>query len=250
MKIFNNRVLYPILTAFILVLLWQFVPSIFDIPNYVFPRFSEVFTAIFLQNTDWLNYLLITSKEAILGFMLGSLFGFLVGVVMAEFKTISLIALPYVIASNAIPVIAIAPIIILWFGNGILSKIVVSAFLCFFPLSINTYRGLTTYPKAYAELFNVYGGTKWDFLTKFKLFNARPFIFSGLKLSATFSVIGSIVGEIIASDSGLGYGMLQSVYSLNMPRLWGYVLLSCFLGILAYVLIIVIEKYSFKLSKS
>jgi NitT/TauT family transport system permease protein len=241
MKLGNYK--YTILSATAVLLAWEFLPFILGTPSYIFPRFSEVFKTTFLKSTDWLIYLRVTAYESLLGFILGSVIGLLTGFLMSKSKRILYILLPYVIASNAIPVIAIAPIIIMWFGNGVASKIAISAFLCFFPLAINTYKGLNNFSPLYQELFKTYGATELQFYKYFRIRNAYPFIFTGLKLNATFSVIGSVVGEMIASDSGLGYGMLQSVYNLNMPRLWGLVSVSCILGILAYSIIYILEKY-------
>lgn len=232
------------LVVFILILLaWEFLPKFFSIPTYVFPRLSKVLDAIILAKTNIWVHFTTTMWEAVLGFILGSLIGFFVGIAMAESKLFSNIALPYVIASNAIPVVAIAPIIILWFGQGFISKAIVSAFLCFFPLVINTYKGLNEYNLIYKELFQLYGSSKRDFLLKFKLPNAVPFIVSGLKLNATFAVVGAVVAEFIGANAGLGFGMLQASYSLNTPRLWGYILISCLLGITMYLLMYFFERY-------
>jgi NitT/TauT family transport system permease protein len=172
---------------------------------------------------------------------MGSVIGFLFGVIIAEFSLISKISLPYLIASNAIPVIAIAPMIILWFGYGIMAKVIVSAFVCFFPLVITTYKGLNEYKIVFAELFKIYGSNKYEFLIKYKLPNAIPFILSGLKLNATYSVVGAVVAEFIGANSGLGFGMLQSIYSMNTARLWGYIAISCSLGMMMYFFVYVFE---------
>jgi len=236
-----RKLLPPIIFFICIVLLWQIIPNVFSIPKYIFPKLSEIITEIFLVSGNLKDHLFTTLTEAILGFIIGSSIGFLVGVLMAESKVFSRILLPYVIGSNAIPIVAIAPIVILWFGHGIESKIVLSAFLCFFPLSINTFRGLGEYDITYRELFSIYGGNKFEFLTKYKLFNAIPFIFSGLKLNATYSVIGAIVAEFVGATSGLGFGMLQASYNLNTPRLYGYIIVSCILGMLMYALMFLLE---------
>ncbi|MDB5227816.1 MAG: binding-protein-dependent transport system inner rane component [Bacteroidota bacterium] len=232
------------LTVFILLLIsWEFLPKTFNIPTYIFPRLSQIYNAIVLNKANIVVHFKTTLLEATIGFILGSLIGFLVGVAMAQSKLFSNVALPYVIASNAIPVIAIAPIIILWFGQGIVAKAIVSAFLCFFPLVINTYKGLNEYNLIYKELFQLYGASHSDFLLKFKLSNAVPYIISGLKLNATFAVVGAVVGEFIGANAGLGFGMLQASYSLNTPRLWGYILISCLLGVTMYLLMYLLELY-------
>jgi NitT/TauT family transport system permease protein len=237
------NVTIPLVVFILLASAWEFIPKLFSVPSYIFPSLSEIWNAIVSNKSNVSIHLTTTLSEALLGFVFGSLVGFLVGVAMAQSKLFSNIALPYVVASNAIPVIAIAPIIILWFGQGIAAKAVVSAFLCFFPLVINTYKGLNEFNPTYRELFQIYGASKKDFLLKFKLPNAIPFIISGLKLNATFAVVGAIVAEFIGANSGLGFGMLQASYSLNTPRLWGYILVSCLLGVSMYLLMYLFELY-------
>ena len=231
------------LSVLILLTAWEMLPKWFSIPSYVFPTLSTIVeNTVMAKNSLMLLHLGTTTLEAILGFLLGSLIAFLIGVLMEEFQLFAKITLPYVIASNAIPVIALAPILILWFGNGIMSKVVVAAFLCFFPLCINTYKGLSEYKNSFKHLFDVYGASSQDFLIRFKLPNAIPYIITGLKLNAVYSVIGAIVAEFIGSDSGLGFGMLQASYNLNIPRLWGYIIVSCLLGLSFYVTILIVER--------
>lgn len=239
----------PITFFLIALLAWEYIPKIFSTPSYVFPRLSEVINALIIAKVNLWIHFKTTLLEAVIGFLLGSSIGFLFGVGMAQSRLFSNIALPYVIATNAIPVIAIAPIIILWFGHGIMAKAIVSAFLCFFPIVINTYRGLSEFSPIYQELFLLYGSSKQDFLYKFKIPNAAPFIISGLKLNATFAVIGAVVAEFIGANAGLGFGMLQSSYSLNTPRLWGYIIVSCLLGVTMYLAIFIFETIIFKKRK-
>lgn len=243
---YHINYIIPLAVFILLMLLWEFVPKILDVPVYIFPSISTITDAIITNKTNVLIHLKTTFFESILGFTFGSLFGFIVGVLMAQSRLFSNITLPYVIASNAIPVIAIAPIIILWFGQGIGAKAIVSAFLCFFPLVINTYKGLSEYNPIYKELFKIYGTSKIDFLIKFKIPNAIPYIISGLKLNATFSVVGAVVAEFIGANAGLGFGMLQASYSLNTPRLWGYILISCLLGVTMYLAMYLFESYLLK----
>ncbi len=240
---FNFNTIIPLVVFVLLILAWEVLPSFLKIPVYIFPKISAIIEALLLNKTNIFIHFKTTLAEALLGFIFGSLIGFLVGIAMAQSKLFSNITLPYVIASNAVPVIAIAPIIILWFGQGILAKAVVSSFLCFFPLVINTYKGLNEYNPIYKELFQIYGATKKDFLFKFKLSNAIPYIVSGLKLNATFSVVGAVVAEFIGANSGLGFGILQASYNLNTPRLWGYILISCLLGVTMYLFIYLFEQF-------
>lgn len=112
-------------------------------------------------------------------------------------------------------------------------------------MAINSYEGLKNYDSNYSDLFRVFGAKQSSFFWQFKMFNFAPFGFAGLKLSATFSVIGAIVAEFVGSDKGLGYGMLQASYSLNTPRLFVYLLVSCALGLIMYSIVAVVERVFF-----
>ena len=233
----------PILFLLIILLLWEFLPLLFNTPTYVFPRISEIYQSIVSVKDVVISNVFTTLHEAILGFLLGSFIGFATGILMAESKLFERVFLPYVVGSNAVPAVALAPLVVLWFGHGIESKVILVAFLCFFPLSINTFRGLCEYPAIYKELFFTYGAKNSEFLWKFKMRNALPYIFSGLKLNATYSVVGAIVAEFVGSSSGLGFGMLQASYNINTPRLFGYIIIACVMGLLMYYLMLLIEKY-------
>lgn len=236
----------PILFFIFILFLWELIPVVFSVPVYVFPRLSAILPEIIISHDIFIQNIKTTFSEAIFGFILGSLIGFITGVIMAENKLFANTILPYVVASNAIPIVAIAPLVIIWFGHGIISKIILAAFLCFFPLSINTFKGLNEFSPIYFELFKTYGSGKFEFLTKFKLRNSLPYIFTGLKLNATFSVIGAIVAEFIGATSGLGFGMLQASYNLNTPRLFGYIIVACSMGLLMYYFVLLIENIILK----
>lgn len=242
----ETRFIAPILSLIVLITVWWLSVWTFQIPKYVLPAPNDIYMAVSESFQNVLKNLLITGIEAVLGLILGSVFAIIIGILMAQYSLFSKISLPYLIASNAVPVIAIAPILIIWFGNGMASKIVVAAFLCFFPLCMNTFKGLNDYTKPYENLFNIYGASKWDFLWKYKFFNARTYLFTGFKLNASFCVIGAIVAEIISSNKGLGFGILQATYSLNVPLLWGYILIACLLGLFFYGIVAIIEKQILK----
>jgi len=242
----RRNLLAPILFLLGVVTLWEIGPVVLDVPSYVLPRPSQACMALWDARGLVCRNLFVTSLEAIIGCALGSCIGFVMGVCMAESVVFRRMTLPYVVGSNAIPVVAIAPIVIMWFGHGLWSKSVVAAFLCFFPLSINTYRGLTEYEPIFADLFRVYGATRPQFFLKFKLPNAMRFVFVGMRLNATFSVIGAVVAEFVGSDAGLGFGMLQATYNLNTPRLYGYLLVSCLLGMLMYGMVVAVERLALR----
>ena len=243
MKPALNKTLLLSIAFFVAVLcVWELSVRALSIPVYVLPTPSAILRSLITNFPVIVTNLETTSIEAALGFLAGSVAGLFFGVLLAESKLLGRLLLPYIVGSNAVPVVAIAPLVVLWFGNGLLSKVVVSAFLCFFPLSINTYRGLSETPALFNDLFRIYGGTRREFLFKARFPFAAPYIFTGAKLNATFAVIGAIVAEFIGAASGLGFGMLSATYNLDVPRLWAYLVISVALGMLAYSLIWGVER--------
>lgn len=220
--------------ALVTLLSAEFAVSLLRIPVYVLPAPSSILISLTEPQTNVVLHVRVTLVESIAGFLLGSLSGFFLGVLMAQSRLAARTLLPYIIGSNAVPVIAIAPVLVLWFGHGLLAKAVVSAFLCFFPLCINTYRGIDYASPLYADLFLAYGASRIQFFLKAQMPCAIPFIVAGAKLNATYAVVGAIVGEFIGANSGLGFGMLQASYNLDVPRLWAYIFVSVFMGIVFY----------------
>ena len=233
----NSKVTIPLAVLVGILVTWECTVRLLGIPSYVLPAPSNILNAFQEPNTQMLKHVKTTFTESVLGFVFGSWVGLGLGIILAESRVMRLALLPYVVGSNAVPVIAIAPLIVMWFGYGLASRAVVSAFLCFFPLCINAYRGLQAADVAYLELFKVYGATRIQYLLKARVPFAMPYLFAGAKLNATYAVIGAVVAEFIGTTSGLGYGMVHAAYNTDAPRLWAYLIVSVAMGILFYGLV-------------
>jgi NitT/TauT family transport system permease protein len=198
--------------------------------------------------TELLRASAFTLQMAIGGFLLGGIIGFLLAVAFAHSRLMQGGCLPYVIASQTIPILAIAPMIVIWLGRAgyqQLSIPVIAAFLTFFPVVIYTLRGLTSVPATALELMESYAASRWDTLIKLRLPNALPHIFTALKLSATASVVGAIIGELPSGiQDGLGIAILNFArsYTQSPERLWATIVTSGIVGILFFVVIVIIER--------
>lgn len=238
-----RRGLLPSVVAGIAFLcLMEITLRLVAVPDYILPKPSVVLRAFHLA-TDRIGYnLAVTGLEAIGGFVLGSSVGLGLGMLFVRFDALRAIGLPYVVGSNAVPIVAIAPLVVLWLGHGMISKVVLSAFLCFFPLAINSFRGFSEVPQHIEDLFRVYGATTGEFFWKARLPFAAPYLFSGARLNATYAVIGAIVAEFVGATSGLGFGMLQASYNLNIPLLWAYLVVAVALGMAFYGTVWLLER--------
>jgi len=234
---------WPPMVAFVaIVILWEGLIRSFAIPVYVLPAPGDIWRAIANNPYTLMSHAGITLTEAIVGFAIGSLMGALLGTVFAYSKIVARGLLPYVIAANTIPVVAVAPIIIIWFGHGLSSKIAVTAFLSFFPLALNMMKGLQSYDRTIMDVFHIAAATGPQRFFKMRLPSALPYVFVGLKLNVTFSVIGAIVAEFVQADKGLGFVIMTSYRTLAMPRLWAAMLMSALIGIVFFAIIAVLER--------
>jgi NitT/TauT family transport system permease protein len=233
----------PLATALIAGIVWEAITVIFAIPAYFIPSPSRIWEAFWGAPGTLLWHAGITLLEAVIGCFIGSFLGALLGTAFAYWRLLSRGLLPFVIASNTIPVVAIAPIIILWFGHGIESKIAVTTFLCFFPLALNMMKGLQSYDRVIMDVFHVAAATPLQRFFKMRLPSALPYIFVGTKINVSFSVIGAIVAEFVQADRGLGFVIMTTYRTLNMPRLWAALIISALIGLTFFAIVSLIERF-------
>lgn len=187
---------------------------------------------------------LFTFREALVGFLFGSLLGLFLGVLFVHFRLLERGCMPYVVASQTVPILAIAPMVIIWLKAGWFSVAVIAAYLTFFPVTINTLRGLRSPDPRALELMHSYAATPWTILWKLRFPAALPYIFTALKISATASVVGSIIGELPSGiRDGLGGAILNfNQYYISGPeRLWAVILVSAVVGIVFYLIVTLLE---------
>ena len=189
---------------------------------------------------------LVTWTEALMGFIVGSLLGFGLGVLFAHNQLLERGLLPYVVASQTVPIIAIAPMLVAWLGPGRIAVAVISAYLAFFPVTINTLRGLTSPDKMKLDLMQSYAATRSEILWKLRFPSALPYIFTALKVASTACVVGAIVGELPSSRSdGLAAAILRASgnYAAEPEKLWAAIIMAAVVGILFFTLVSLAEGY-------
>jgi NitT/TauT family transport system permease protein len=229
----------------------------FEVNDRTFPHLHDIVGQLFepsrrhgplLIDVLW-SSALFTAKEAAFGFMLGAVIGFAMGTVLAQFRLLQRGFLPYIVASQTVPILAIAPMVVVWLGGRGLPVwfpvSVIAAYLTFFPVTINTLRGLQSVDPRAVELMHTYAAGRWAILWKLRVPSALPFIFAALKVSATASIVGAIIGELPASiQDGLGGAILNfnQYYASSPPSLWATNLIAALLGIAFFLLVVVAEK--------
>jgi NitT/TauT family transport system permease protein len=205
-----------------------------------------------LRHYLW-HYSLFTGKEALAGFVLGAVIGFLLAVVLAHSTLLRRGLLPYIVVSQTVPILAIAPMVVLGLGTkGVspwVSVAVIAAYLTFFPVAINTLRGLNSPDPRALELMRSYAAGRRKILWRLRVPASLPFVFSALKISATASVIGAIIGETPASlQGGLGYAIVNfnQYYSTQPANLWATIIACALLGITFFLAVVLLERLVLK----
>jgi NitT/TauT family transport system permease protein len=188
---------------------------------------------------------LFTFREAITGFLFGTFLGLLLGIIFAHSNLLERGLMPYVVASQTVPILAIAPMVIIWLKAGWVSVAVISSYLTFFPVTINTLRGLRSPDPVALELMRSYAASNWQTLWKLRFPAALPYIFTALKVSATASVVGAIIGELPSGiRDGLGGAILNfnQYYITGPEKLWAAIFITAIVGIAFYLLVTSLER--------
>ncbi|MDD5696371.1 MAG: ABC transporter permease [Candidatus Pacebacteria bacterium] len=223
-------------------LIWQLSVFLFKIPNYLLPAPADIIVSFSKNYLIIIENAFITLGEVLIGFFLANLISLIIVCLIFYNKKIEKIILPASITIKTIPIIAITPIIILWFGTGFFSKVVVVMAICFFPSLINMIRATKSINSDLFHIFTIYSATKKQTITKLIIPSTLPYLFSSLKISSSLAVVGAIVGEFVAVNKGLGFLIMSNYYSLNMSMVFTTTLIVCLVGLLMYYCIDVIEK--------
>lgn len=233
---------YPILAIAVGIGLWELFVRAAGIKPYILPAPSVVILELVDQASNIFNHSLVTGWEIILGFLLSVIVGIPLGMGIYYSKFLERIFYPVLVASQTIPKIAIAPLLVIWFGFGLLPKIVVSFLIAFFPIVIDTVVGLKQTQPEMIYLVRSMGANRTQTFLKISLPNALPNIFGGLKVAITLAVVGAVVGEFIAADKGLGYLLVVANGYLDTPLMFAGIIALSLLGIVFFFIIEILER--------
>lgn len=207
MKSLLNRAIYPLISFSVVLLLWEVSVRYFQVPNYILPDLGQVMRALhagYVEGHYW-PHLGFTLRATLIGYLVGSFLAVTLGALLAELPIVDRFIFPLVVAIQSMPKVALAPLIIVWFGFGIESKIVMVALICFFPIFVNVLTGLKSVDQNLVEMMQICGCSRFTILLEVKLPHAAGAIFAGLQIAVVLGLIGAVVGEFIASTQGLGF---------------------------------------------
>jgi NitT/TauT family transport system permease protein len=234
--------IYSCLLFILILFIWEGLAS--QMNEMILPAPSVVVTTLLegLKSGYYTPHLIRTSLEIVTGLFLGSCLGMFAGILMGEVEFIRKLLFPYVIASQAVPKLALAPLFILWFGFGMTSKVVITALICFFPLMENTVTAIQYTDRQKIELFRVLGANRWQILFRLKIPAGLPSIIAGFRVAAVLAVVGAVVGEFIGGSEGLGALIIASQGMMDTPLMFSVLILVTILGTLLYQITYFIEQ--------
>jgi putative hydroxymethylpyrimidine transport system permease protein len=221
---------------------WELLAKHGHVANYLLPAPSEVATALWRDRDLLAPDAWVTAREVLLGFGLALAIGVAIAVLLHLVPVLRRALYPLVVASQAIPVVVIAPILVIWFGFGITPKLIVIALICFFPIVVNTLDGLEGTERDQIKMMRTLGASRLDLLRRLELPASLPFLFSGAKVAVAVAVIGAVFGELVGSDAGLGHAIQVGTAQLETARVFAAVLILSVMAIALFGLVALIER--------
>ncbi len=243
MRMFSKFVL-PVVILLTVLGIWEAAVYFFNIKRIILPTPSKILVTLFVERGQLLKHTLVTLQEMLLGFALAVSIGIPLAVLMSEFPVLEKAFYPYVIGSQTVPVFAIAPLLVMWFGFGIASKVVMAAIIVFFAIVLNTLDGLKSADPDTVNLFRILRATRWQILWKVRIPSALPFIFSGAKIGISISTIGAVIGEWVGASAGLGYLMLYANAQLQISLMFAAIFCLTLLGLSLFALMTLLERFA------
>ncbi len=233
-----------IITLVLFLLIWAGAVRLFHLPAFILPAPLQVGERFLraLSDGSLLYHSAATLIEVLSGLFSGVFFATLLGYILAKSKFLENVLQPFLVASQALPMVAIAPLLVIWFGTGVISKILICALTVFFPVLVNTMVGLRAVPANLRDLMRAMRATRWQMFRLLELPAALPVLLGGLRIGATLSVIGAVVGELVGADRGLGFLINVGRGQYDTALVFVGVLTLVCLALLLYSLVLWLEK--------
>jgi NitT/TauT family transport system permease protein len=239
----QNFMLRLLLIAATLVA-WEVLVRFFNVPAFILPTPSNIFVALYrgIASRLYIDHIWITLAETLLGFVFGTALAFALGVAVALSRPVEYFLYPFIVMFQAMPKVALAPLIIIWFGLGLTSKVVSAALVAFFPLMVNTIVGLRSAEEDKINLMRSLAATRGQIFWMLQLPNALPYIFAGLEIAMIFALIGAIVAEFVGAQSGLGMLIESMNFTMDVAGQFSVLLILSLLGLGLNGLVAVVRR--------
>ena len=221
---------------------WEIFVRVWNIADWLLPAPSAIGYTLYGSSGLLAGHTLVTLEEVVLGFVLALVSGMLLASAITLSKTIEKALYPFIIASQTVPIIVIAPMLLVWIGYGLTPKIIVVALISFFPIVVNTVDGMRSVDSDMHKMMRTMGGNRWSIFLQVQLPVSMPYLFSGLRVAIAVSVIGAVIGEWVGSSEGLGYLMIRSKPQFQTERVFAAITILSVMGIALFALIGLLER--------
>ena len=236
------RWFWPLMILLLLFLIWEVWVRVAGTPRWMLPPPSAIVDSFRADYRLLLQHTRVTLLEVLLGFGLALIAGLLAGIAIDSSRILERAIYPLLIASQTIPMVALAPLMLIWFGYGLFPKILLTALVGFFPIAVNTVDGLRSADREVIALLRTMGATRWQRFTIARVPAALPLIFSGARVAVTFCVIGAVFAELVGSSEGLGYLMQRAAAQFQTARVFAAIVILALMGIGLFGLVSLIER--------
>ncbi len=239
-----RQVVPPAGLALLILAAWEGTVVGFKIPPYILPPPSQVARLLVAERGLLASHFVVTLEEVLVGLAVAGVIGIGLGIAIFHSPTLARGLYPFIIASKTVPIFAIAPLLIVWFGYGMAPKVIVAALFVFFPLVVNTVDGLKAVDADAVNLLWIAQANRWQILTKVRIPAALPFIFSGTKIGVSVAVIGAVVGEWVGAKAGLGFLMIHANAQLQIDLIFAAIAALSALGVGLFALVSLLEAWA------
>jgi NitT/TauT family transport system permease protein len=241
-KALNAAWIRPFLFLIFIVVAWDLTIRLFKIPPYQIPAPADVLAVLWQDWPELMRQAWPTTYATICGFLLSAVFGIPTAMLIAGSKTVESYVYPLLVFSQSVPKIAIAPLFVVWFGFGIIPKVIAAFLLGFFPVVVSAVQGFKSVDPDMVDLARAMQGSRFHVFCAVNLPHAMPAIFSGLKVSVTLAVVGAVVGEFVGSNSGIGYVLQRSIGTFDLPTMFAAMVILALLGVVLFWIVDRIER--------
>jgi NitT/TauT family transport system permease protein len=241
-RLVSSPALRPFLMVVMLIVLWDVFIRIFKVPPYLVPNPLSVAKMLVAEWPMLLRETMPTLYATLGGFALSALIGVPIAMWIAYSRVVESFVYPLLVFSQSIPKVAIAPLFVVWFGFGLVPKVIAAFLLGFFPVVVATVQGFKSVEGDVIDLARSMGANPLQIFLKFRLPHALPSIFSGLKVSVTLAVVGAVVGEFVGSNSGLGYVLQKANGTFDLPLMFAALVILSMIGVLLFLVLEIIER--------
>ena len=225
----ENKII-PIVFQLLILFIWQISIDKWKVPQYILPSPKEIIVTLVNILPSISNHIYTTLYEALIGFIISIFVALVLAILMDNVKLIKKCIYPIILVSQTIPIIALAPLFVIWFGFGILPKIIVVVLVCFFPIVVSLIDGLESVDEDMVNLLKTMGASKFQIVTMVKLPSSTVNFFSGLRIAATYSIMGAVIGEWLGGDKGLGVYMIRAKNSYALDKVFAVIIIIVILS--------------------